>query len=66
MAQQLLTASSKYISMANDDTKDLIALIVVLVVAFFIGLIMQSFDAMVLISLPLYIGLRYLQTRGLL
>jgi len=49
-----------------DVKKDFGAIAIVLAVAFFIGLFGGSFDAMILTALPLYIGIRYLQTRGLI
>jgi len=48
-----------------DVKKDFGAIAIVMAVAFFIGLFGGSFDAMVMVSLPLYIGIRYLQSKGL-
>jgi len=47
-----------------DVKKDFGAIAIVMAVAFFIGLGGGSFDAMILTALPLYIGIRYLQTKG--
>ena len=49
-----------------DIKRDLIAIGISCAMAFFIGLLGGSFDLMVIISIPMYIGIRYLQTRGLL
>ena len=48
-----------------DVKKDFGAIAIVMAVAFFIGLFGGSFDVMVMVSLPLYIGIRYLQSKGL-
>jgi hypothetical protein len=50
----------------DDIKKGLGAIAIVLAVACFIGLGGGSFDAMILTTLPLYIGIRYLQTKGLI
>lgn len=52
--------------MGKDILKDYHAIAVTMSIAFLVGFLGGSFDAMVIIALPLYIALRYLQTRGLL
>jgi hypothetical protein len=53
--------------MDNDTKKDFYAIAFVLCMAFFIGLFMgnESFTFMVALTLPTYIVIRYLQSKGL-
>lgn len=51
--------------MGKDILKDYHAIAVTMSIAFLVGFLGGSFDAMVIISIPSYIALRYLQTRGL-
>jgi len=50
----------------NDTTVDICTIVLVCFVAFIIGLLGGSFDVMVIITLPLYVGLRYLQIKRLI
>ena len=50
----------------NDATLDICTIVLVCFVAFIIGLLGGSFDVMVIITLPLYVGLRYLQIKRLI
>lgn len=52
--------------MDKDILKDYHAIAVTMSIAFLVGFFGGSFDAMVIIALPLYIALRYLQTKGLI
>ena len=49
----------------KDIIKDYHAIAVTMAIAFLVGFLGGSFDAMVVISIPSYIALRYLQTKGL-
>ena len=53
--------------MDNDTKKDFYAIAFVLCMAFFIGLFMgnESFSFMIALTLPTYIVIRYLQSKGL-